>query len=101
MTRPENTDREVDIVLLILEVVASTTTLAPEQARDIEQAVRAKYGGLRARIAKRKQHPSPEQRAKVINDFVAKSTDIPPEQVADSNGISRRTLYRYLNRRSP
>ncbi len=99
MTRPENTDREVDIVLLILEVVASTTPLAPEQARDIEQTVRAKYGGLRARIAKRKQHPSPEQRAKVINDFVAKSTDSTPEQVADSNGISRRTLYNYLNLR--
>jgi DNA invertase Pin-like site-specific DNA recombinase len=98
--RLENTDRDLDIVQAILELVAATTPdLTPEKVRDIETAVRAKYGGLRSRIAKRKQHPTNEQRDKAVRDALAQSNvDVPTDQIAENNGISRRTLYRYLKR---
>jgi AcrR family transcriptional regulator len=61
--------------------------------------VRAQYGGLRTRIAKRKKHPTPEERARVINQALDQGqADVPTDQIAESNGISRRTLYRYLKR---
>lgn len=100
MSRGENTDRELDIVLVILELVAqSAPTLTPEHVRDIEAAVRLKYGGQRARIAKRKQHPTPEQREKVVREALADThANVPTDLIAEANGISRRSLYRYLKR---
>lgn len=102
MSRQDDAERDVDIVLVVLNLVADATPdLTVEKRREIEQAVRLRYGGLRARIAKRKQHPTPEQRAKVVVEALAQgnaavSTDV----IADSNGISRSTLYRYLKPRS-
>jgi hypothetical protein len=64
-------------------------------ARKIEQQVREQYGGVRTRIAKRKKHPSADQRAQVFQEAL---TDAPTEQITDAHGISRRTLYRYLKR---
>ena len=94
--REENHDRDLDIVLAILQLVPE---LPPERALEIEHTVRAQYGGLRTRIAKRKKHPTPEERARVINQALDPSqADVPTDQIAESNGISRRTLYRYLKR---
>jgi DNA invertase Pin-like site-specific DNA recombinase len=98
--RLENTDRDLDIVQAILELAAaSVPDLTPDKVRDIDQAVRAKYGGLRSRIAKRKQHPTNEQREKAVRDALAQSNvDVPTDQIAENNGIHRATLYRYLKR---
>ena len=101
MTVPDSTDRDVDIVLVILDLVRKAApTVTPEQSRDIEQAVRVKYGGLRARIAKRKSHKTPEQREQVVKDALAVSqANVPTDQIADAAGIHRSTLYRLLKRR--
>ncbi len=100
MQRADNTDREIDIVLAILEVVASATAgLTPEKSRDIEQIVKSRYGGLRFRITKRKKHPTSEQRAQVVRDALSDTmTTVPTDQIAESHGIDRSTLYRYLKR---
>jgi transcriptional regulator of acetoin/glycerol metabolism len=91
-----NLDREPDIVLAILDIVMRTVpTLSADQARDIELQVRDQYGGLRTRIAKRKKHPTPEQRAQVFQDAL---TDADTDDITAEHGISRRTLYRYLKR---
>lgn len=101
-------ERDVDIVLVILDLVRkSAPTVTPDQTRDIEQAVRAQYGGMRARIAKRKTHKTQEQReqvaqdVRVVQDTLAKyQAKAPIDQIAESSGIHRSTLYRLLKRRS-
>lgn len=100
MTSPDITDRDVDIVLAILELVRKTApAVTSEQARDIEQAVRTKYGGQRARIAKRKTHKTPEQREQIVQEALhASQATVPTDKIAESNGISRRSLYRYLKK---
>lgn len=103
MTVPDdNTDRDVDIVLVILDLVRKTApAVTTEQARDIEQVVRVKYGGMRARIAKRKSHKTPEQREQVVQNALSKSqSTVPTDQIAESAGIHRSTLYRMLKRRN-
>lgn len=102
MTVPDdNSDRDVDIVLVILDLVRKTApAVTPEQSLDIERAVRVKYGGLRARIAKRKSHKTPEQREQVVKEALAESqANVPTDQLAESAGIHRSTLYRLLKRR--
>lgn len=98
--RVENTDREFDIVVALLDLLAVLTPdLPPEKSREIEQTMRIRYGGLRTRIAKRKQHPTPAQREQIVREALSEShADVPTDQIAESNGISRRTLYRYLKR---
>lgn len=96
MGRIDNTDREPDIVLVILQLVLQALpNFTPDQAREIEQQVRDQYGGVRTRIAKRKKHLTPEQRRKAYQEAL---TNAPTEEVTEANGISRRTLYRYLKR---
>lgn len=89
-------DRDPDIVLVILEMVRQAEpAFTPEKAREIEDQVRAQYGGIRTRIPKRKKHPTPAQRAKVFTEAL---TDVSNERILEENGISRRSLYRYLKR---
>jgi DNA invertase Pin-like site-specific DNA recombinase len=96
LSRSDNTDREPDIVLVILQLVLQRSpNFPPEQIREIEQLVREQYGGVRTRIAKRKKHPTAEQRRKIFQEAL---TDASTEQIVTSNGINRATLYRYLKR---
>ena len=95
-------DNGVDIVLAILDMVrAAAPTITAEQTSAIEQRVRIQFGGMRTRIAKRNKHPTQEKRAKVVSDFVSKPSDHAPGDVAQANGVSRRSLYNYLRRRTP
>ncbi len=100
MSREDNADREIDIVQVILELVSTATSdLTPEKSRDIEQIVRTRYGGLRLRIVKRKKHPTPERREEITRIALAPElASVPTDEIAQTNGISRRTLYRYLKR---
>lgn len=102
MRREDNADREIDIVQVILDLVSTATSdLTPEKSRDIEQIVRTRYGGLRLRIVKRKKHPTPEQREQITRDSLSPTlASVPTDQIAESNGIHRATLYRYLKRRT-
>lgn len=102
MTRAENTDRELDIVLALIAVVRSVMPdMTPLQAAEIEQRSRAQYQGQRFRVAKRGKHPTTEQRKKVVREALAQANaDVPTAQLAESNGISQRSLYRYLKRGS-
>jgi hypothetical protein len=96
LTTGPDSDREPDIVLEILERVRRVVpALTEDQVREVEQAVRADYGGMRFRVAKRKKHPSPEQRRRI---FQLALTDTSTEQLTQDTGISRRTMYRYLKR---
>jgi len=70
--------------------------LTEEDMQKIELKMKAKYGGLRVRIPKRKKHPSPEQR-KAIFDEAISSTES-DEDITSRHGISRRSLYNYIKR---
>lgn len=94
MARPENTDREPDIVLVLLNFVRVAEPSFPEdKLAAIEQQMREQYGGLRTRIPKRKKHPTSEQRRKI---FLEALTDAPTEEIVSRYGISPRTLRRYI-----
>jgi DNA invertase Pin-like site-specific DNA recombinase len=96
VTSSDTADREPDIVLVILERVRRTLPgITDDQVRQIEESVRAEYGGLRFRVPKRKKHPTREQRQRVFEQAL---TDAPDDEITKANGISRRTLYRYLKR---
>lgn len=96
MVHAQDADRDPDIVLVILQLVRlANPAVTLEQAQAIEQQVRAEYGGVRTRIAKRKKHPTGEQRAKIFSQAL---TDAPNDQILKENGISRRSLYYYLKR---
>lgn len=99
--RSDNLDREPDILLVILQLVATEVPgFPPETAQAIERTVRARYGGLRTRIPKRRKHPTPEQRTALVDKLLDSSTaDVPTDQIAESAGLHRATLYRYLKRR--
>lgn len=99
MSRFENGDLEFDIVLVILALVAEAVPeFTPERSRQVELTVRSRYGGLRARIAKRKQHPSTEERKRVIREALGADTATSTDAIARSNGLHRATLYRYVKR---
>lgn len=86
MARSANTDRELDIVLAILDLVADAAPgITTETQRDIEQAVRTRYGGVRTRIAKRKKHPAPEQHNKALQGDVNDNAADGPQ---DSEGAA-------------
>ncbi|MCB4365413.1 hypothetical protein KIH07_16845 [Hydrogenophaga taeniospiralis] len=95
-TKPDGRglDPEPDILqVVLLRVRAATPLLTDEQARQIEDDVRAELGGLRVRIPKRKKHPSREQRQAIFQEAMGNASD---EELTDRHGISRRSLYRYV-----
>lgn len=96
MREPPDDDLEPDILLAILLRVRQTVGLSDDQAAQIEQDVRAAYGGMRFRVAKRKRHPTAEERRKIFANAMADSG--PDQEVAQRNGIGRATLYRYIKR---
>lgn len=98
MTRGDNTDREPDIVQIILQLVQlAVPSFSADKAREIEQQVREQYGGLRTRIPKRKKHPTPEQRRRIFQAALA-DAESSTDDLSKANGIGRATLYRYLKR---
>lgn len=96
-TTPGNSrhlDPEPDILqIVLLRVRAAAPVITDDQARQIEDAVRAELGGLRARVPKRKKHPTPEQRQAIYREALTTATDA---EITQRHGIGRATLYRYL-----
>ena len=63
--------------------------------RQAEAEIRAKFGGERHYIAKKKKHPSETQRAEIFRDGVSSMST---EEVCEKHQITRGTLYRHLKR---
>jgi len=92
----KETDGGLDIVLAILALVRERSPgLSPEVQEQVELEVRRRYGGLWTRIAKRKKHPTAEQRRKIRLEVLSDASD---EEILRGHGISRATLYRYHKR---
>jgi hypothetical protein len=90
-------DPEPDILqVVLLRVRAAAPVLTDAQVQQIEDAVRAELGGLRARVPKRKKHPTPEQRQAIFKEAMGSgATDA---EITQHHGIGRATLYRYIKR---
>jgi len=96
-TEAQSPDPEPDLLLVVLHRVraAAPGCITDAQAREIEEAIRAELGGMRARIPKRKKHPTPEQRQAIVRDALTSATDT---EITQRHGIHRATLYRTLKR---
>ena len=85
---------EPDIVTAILQrVCALAPSFSAEQARQVEQQVRADYGGRRVFVPKGMKHLTPEQRQALYTDGL---TAMPTEEITKKYKISRATLYRAM-----
>lgn len=88
-------DLEPDIVEVIL-LACQAGGLDENAAHAIEQNIRARYGGQRVRIPKRRKWATEEERAAVVSDVHA---DLPASELTRKHGISRATLYRLLKKK--
>lgn len=95
MIHPPEPDQEAaDIVDIILTmVVALTPGFSAAIAKQIEQQVRAEYGGLRFRVPKRGKYLTANQREAVFKDGL---TAMPTGEVTEKHRIGRATLYRIM-----
>lgn len=91
-------DPEPDILLAVIQRVRLLLPdLTDAQAQLVEASARADLGGLRARVPKRKKHPTAEQRLAIVQD--ALKPEITDAEIAERHGIHRATLYRMFKRR--
>lgn len=98
MSDSRHLDPEPDLLLVVIQRVRhQLPTLTDEQAQAIEAATRAELGGLRVRIPKRRKHPTDEQRAAIAREAISNSASTDAD-LAARNGISRRSLIRYVKR---
>lgn len=87
---------EPDIVSIMLaRVVAMAPGFSAALALQIEQQLRAEYGGLRVRIPKRGKYLTPDQRQAVFKDGL---TAMPTSDITTKHKISRATLYRQMKK---
>lgn len=91
---------DADIVREILRLVAlAVPDLRPDLVKRVEVDVRAQFGGRRWFVAKGKQRRlSAEERRQFIVDAVSNVRD---EQLQETYGVSRATLYRLMKRKTP
>ena len=87
---------EPDIVAVMLQhVLAMAPGFSAALALQIEQRLRADYGGMRVRIPKRGKYLTPEQRQDVFKDGL---TAMPTPEITTKHKISRATLYREMKK---
>lgn len=90
----DGTLSEPDIVTVILQrVCAVAPGFTAEQARQVEQEVRADYGGRRVFVPKGMKHLTIEQRQALYADGL---TAMPTADITKKYKISRATLYRAM-----
>lgn len=93
-------EEDPDIVVVILrQVIQMAPQFSEALARQIEQGIKAEYGGRRVRIPKDKKHATEQARTQVFQDIVG--TTLSNDEIQRKHGISRSTLYRYVKRGSP
>lgn len=91
-------DPEPDIVLEFIAIARATLGgLTPQQESQLEQAMRAApFSGRRVRVLKRGKIRHPGEQRNIVNQALQSAERM--ADVADQNGISRRTLYRYMKK---
>ena len=95
--RSDNTDREPDIVLeLLQDMRAFFPDITDEIAQQIEADLKARHGGRRVRINKRGKYLTDEQREAMVKD--ALNPTVSDEEITQRHGIHRATMYRMLKR---
>lgn len=85
-----------ELIMRLLSAAHREGSLTESIALEVERSFRQEYAGEKFYVSK----SSPveiEQRQKSVVDAYLKS-DASPEEVADENGVSRATMYRYLKR---
>lgn len=83
-----------DLIECLLQAVREVQpSFTEEQALQIEQQFRRDWGGERVNIAKRAPLLR-RARVRVLTEIGTK----PDKEVAKGNGISRRTMYRWLSK---
>lgn len=93
---PDADPDDVDIVQAVLQHVRELAPMVDEQvAAKVDQAVRAKYGGMRMRIPKRGKYLKPEQREAAYRDAL---TNMPTPEVLRKHKISLATLKRLVKK---
>lgn len=91
---PENLDADPDVVAYTLQVALQLVPgLNPEQAKQIEDTVKNKYGGRRFYIPKGGKRITQEQRQSVFKDGL---TAAPTAAIVEKHQVSRRTIYRIM-----
>jgi len=91
-------DAEPDIVTVLLQrVIALAPNFSAALAKQVEEQLRADFGGLRVRIPKRGKYLTPEQRAALYSDGL---TNMSNADIIEKHKISKATLYRQMKRGS-
>ena len=97
MTDSRHLDPEPDLLLVVIQRLrARVPALTEDLAASIEAETRAELGGLRVRIAKRRKHPTDQQRASITREALDSTASA--QELIEKHGISRRSLYRYIKR---
>lgn len=92
--QPNQDDLEPDIVSIMLQrVIAMAPGFSAALASQIEQQLRAEYGGKRLHINKRGKYLTPEQRQAVFQDGLSSMSTA---EITAKHKISRATLYRHM-----
>jgi Mor family transcriptional regulator len=89
-----NTDQDPDVVAYTLQmVIAMAPEFSAALARQIEERVKAEFGGRRLFLPKGAKRLTPEQRHAVFQDGVTHLTD---HEIIQKHQISKTTLWRIM-----
>jgi Mor family transcriptional regulator len=87
-------DSDPDVVAYTLQcVIAMAPGFSAALAKQIEERVKAEYGGRRLFLPKGAKRLTPEQRAEVFKDGI---TNISDEAIIKKHQISKTTLWRIM-----
>lgn len=90
----DHTDTDPDVVAYTLQVAQSLVPgLSAELAKQVEDAVKSKYGGRRFFIPKGVKRMTPEQRAALYRDGLS---SMATEELVQKHKVSRATIYRLM-----
>lgn len=91
--QPNHTE-DPDVVAYTLQcVIAMAPGFSAALAKQIEEQVKAEFGGRRLFLPKGAKRLTPEQRQAVFQDGLSTMQNA---EITEKHGISRRTLYRVM-----
>jgi Mor family transcriptional regulator len=89
-----NTDNDPDVVAYTLQMVISMApTFSAALAKQIEEQVKAQFGGRRLFLPKGAKRLTPEQRQAVFKDGI---TNMEDAEIIKKHNISNTTLWRIM-----
>jgi Mor family transcriptional regulator len=89
-----NPDQDPDVVAYTLQcVIAMAPNFSAALAKQIEERVKAEYGGRRLFLPKGAKRLTPEQRQEIFKDGI---TNISDEAIIQKHQISKTTLWRIM-----